>query len=130
LRQTATSKFIEYLGARKPRSWVLEQNCRLRAKQRALGNKSVLDIMQTQCRDLGYAITLIDLNHSDWATVSRQRYFLIGVDEQNGGGKAMDFIRGWITACIQDHGERGRPLAVFDILDVGQETARAAAGEA
>ena len=82
----------------------------------ALGGRSPVQVVAQLCREVGYYVVCLDLDHCKWIRVSRRRVWLIGIDEANGGEDAISWVYGTITALMAQTAKRAPP-SIWDIID-------------
>ena len=116
LHDVVMQQFISYLKLVRPRCWWLEEVFGFTKELAALGGRSPVQVVAQLCREVGYYVVCLDLDHCKWIRVSRRRVWLIGIDEANGGEDAISWVYGTITALMAQTAKRAPP-SIWDIID-------------
>ena len=86
-------EFVEYLCARQPVGFIVEEVDGILKTARGSGGKSHLDLfvlsLKKESLTAKYAVKALTLDHGVFSEMPRNRVFIIGLEEESGGADAL-----------------------------------------
>ena len=114
---TVTQEFEKYLDSRDPGSFWMEEVTGFLRRLAVLGNKSACELVKKQCERRRYSVRVLIIDHGTFVNIRRERVFLIGVHEREGGMKAVIWVVKQISAAL-DFRARTPPSRWLEVVNL------------
>lgn len=107
----------EYLQRRRPRGWWVEQVDTFMHHDPQLGMSPLKRFVQDVVR-LGYAVRVLEVEHSVWVEVPRKRLFVLACGPELGHSEGVSWLAKHIQEVVDRRKMLGPPAGVFDVIDI------------
>ena len=109
-------KFLQYLTAKRPRGFVVENVIGI-TKELDLGGNTFVKGFAAGASKLGYSVRVMLLSHQTWVTNLRSRAYIVGVGPELGSSQGANWIVSAIQAVEKHRVACGDPTSIWSIVD-------------
>lgn len=95
----AMKQFGEYLSARRPSSFMIEEVMEFNQDD-PISGQSFLWSFASDATSKGFAVRALSMDHATWCELPRGRIWVIGIHQMIGGATAADWCVGHIQAPV------------------------------